>query len=137
VICRTWGPRRFVYTKDVVALASPDSEELVDAIPMFELEEITKMTGSDDIGQSETAQGDIIRLCHAFALCTIAGGYNSGQKYIIQARNEEECIKIINALTKSSKIAFDKFLGRTPFIKIQALPTSRCVACTYPPPCRF
>ena len=85
---------------------------------MFELEEIRNMISSDKNGQSETAQGDRVR--PAFALCTLAGGNT-----------------IIDDLTKSSKLAIDKFLGKTQFIKIQALPASRRAARAYPSPCQF
>ena len=113
-----------MYTKDVVALANPDSEELEDAIPMFELHEIRNMTNADYNGQPGTAQGDTneIRLRHAFVLCSMADGYNSGRKYIMQARTEEECIAIIDDLKKISNLAIDKFLGKTQFCKMQALP---------------
>ena len=115
-----------------MAFANPDSEELVDAIPMFELEEIRNMTCADDNGPSETAQGDAneVRFSHAFALCSTANGYNSGRKYIMLARTEGECTAIIDDLNKKSRVALDKFLGKTEFCKMQVLPASHCAAHT-------
>jgi hypothetical protein len=146
---RSWGSRRFVYSKEVVAFSNPGSDKIVDAIPLFELEETAKMKDddSDASGVNEKSKAEIaksqadhsehpekggevkdkkqgdsnkVKFRHAFQLRTQAEGYNSGRQYIIQARTEEERLKIVSDLTKLSKIANDKFLAKSQFRKTQA-----------------
>ncbi len=149
---RTWGPRRFVYSKEVVGFSNPGSDKIVDAIPLFELEETAKMKDDDSdthggvekvkmesvknpVDHSEhpeakggeikdKKQGDTnkVKFRHAFQLRTKHDGYNSGRQYIIQARTEEERQKIVSDLTKLAKIANDKFLAKSQFRKTQARP---------------
>ena len=127
-----------------MALANPDTDRIVDAIPLFELEETANMKDVDGDGPvgtekvkgehsehdtkgadaKEKKQGDTnkVKFRHAFQLRTQPEGYNSGRQYIIQARTEEERHKIVNDLIKLSKIASDKFLAKSQFRKTQACP---------------
>jgi hypothetical protein len=147
---RSWGSRRLVYSKEVIAFSNPGSDKIVDAIPLFELEETSKMKDDDSEtnGNSEKSKAEVskssadhsehpelkggeikdkkqgdtnkVKFRHAFQLRTQSEGYNSGRQYIIQARTEEERQKIVSDIIKLSKIANDKFLAKSQFRKTQA-----------------
>ncbi len=133
-----------MYSKEVIAFSNPDTDrdKLLDAIPLFELEETANMKDDETEGNSERMgrgdanksgvdvsdhpekdkkQGDTnkVKFRHSFQLRTKPDGYNSGRQYIIQARSDEERQKIITDLNKLSKIAIDKFLAKSQFRKIQ------------------
>jgi hypothetical protein len=131
-------------------LLNPDTDKIVDAIPLFELEEAANMKDAEGDGATgpekskgengkvtadhsehpetkgadvkEKKQGDTnkVKFRHAFQLRTQQEGYNSGRQYIIQARTEEERHKIVSDLARLSKIANDKFLAKSQFRKTQA-----------------
>ncbi len=145
--CRSWGHRRVVFSKEVIAFSNPDTDrdKLLDAIPLFELEETANMKDDESEGhtsermskgdtsksamdfsehhgpEKDKKQGDSnkVKFRHSFQLRTKPEGYNSGRQYIIQARSEEERQKIVKDLTKLSKIAIDKFLAKSQFRKTQ------------------
>ncbi len=56
---------------------------------------------------------------NAIQIHTKPEGYNSGRQYVIKARDEAECQKIVQELNRLSKIATDKFLAKSNFDKAQ------------------
>ena len=133
----------------MIFFALPDSENRIDAIPLFEVVEVASMQDggakSDDHSSSGKVQRDNSKMMeddpskkpstekksgdsnkvmfrNALQIHTKPDGYNSGRQYVIQARSEEERQKIVQDLTKLSKVATDKFLAKTHFDKAQASP---------------
>ena len=129
-------------TKDAILLAHPNSTKLVDAIPLFELEEATFMqdiskeggSKSEDISKREivdpsahhgdgkekkTGKTNLIKFHHSFQLRTSPDGYNSGRQYIIQAHSEEQCQSLVEQVRRLSKIATEIYLAKSRFLKAQ------------------
>ena len=46
VFDRAWHSRRLAYSGEVIAFALPTSEQLIDALPLFELVEVVNMAES-------------------------------------------------------------------------------------------
>ena len=137
------------YSNDAISFALPATETRIDAIPLFEVVEVVSMQdgGSkcDDLSISGKVQRDAskaieddpvsapssgkksgdsnkVMFRNALQIHTKPDGYNSGRQYVIQARNEDERQKIVQDLTRLSKIATDKFLAKSQFDKAQASP---------------
>jgi hypothetical protein len=151
-IHRAWHSRRLAYSAEVIAIAMPGSEKLIDAIPLFELVEVVKMSNRDSqsdensnterpkkennrintdseklekkyAGDKKCGDSNKVKFQHALQLQTKPDGYNSGRQYIIQAHSDDECQNILQELTKLSKIALDNFLSKSRFEKVQARAT--------------
>jgi len=145
----TWHPRRFALTKDVIFLLHPDSERIIDAIPLFELEDATFMQeaskeagaktesvstrresveskletidgNASDVKEKKSGKSNKILFNHAFQLRTSPEGYNSGRQYIIQAHSDAECHSLVELIIGSAKVATEKFLAKSRFLKAQA-----------------
>jgi hypothetical protein len=50
---KAWHSRRLAYSDEVLASALPSSEQLIDAIPLFELMEVVSMSDRDDVRSDE------------------------------------------------------------------------------------
>jgi hypothetical protein len=124
-------------------LAEPESEKIVDAIPLYQVEEVVDMNFLDferpngkkkndrpqysfvldETGESETEKkcGDSnkVKFKNTVQIRTIQDGYNSGRKYYIQARSEAECQEIAGNLKKYAAHELEKFLAKTRFEKAQ------------------
>ena len=132
------------YSNEVISFALPKTETRIDAIPMFEVVEVTSMqdhgaksgdqskhaskTNDDDSFKnqaSEKKSGDSNKVLfrHALQIHTKPDGYNSGRQYVIKARDETECQTLIRELNRLAKIATDKFLAKSHFDKAQASPS--------------
>ena len=147
---RGWHTRRVVYTIDVIAFTLPTSDSVIDAIPLFEVEEVVKMTGDEgriddnsisgkqgkkgggkrpaeeeklpDGNEKKSGDSNKVKFRNALQIQTKSDGYNSGRQYIIQARSEEERKGMVENLTKLSKTATEQFLAKSQFAKAQASP---------------
>jgi hypothetical protein len=132
------------------SFALPDTETRIDGIPLFEVLEVVSMqdggTKSDEQSTSGKVQRDAsmssmedeplkkpssekksgdsnkVMFRNALQIHTKPDGYNSGRQYVVQARDEAERQKIVQDLTRLSKIATDKFLAKSQFDKAQASP---------------
>jgi hypothetical protein len=132
------------YTIDLITFSLPSSDSVIDAIPLFEVEEVVKMTEdegrlddsiysggsfkkeklSPEGPEKKSGDSNKVKFRNALQIQTKADGFNSGRQYIIQARSEEERKTVVENLTKLFKTATDKFLAKSQFAKAQASPQS-------------
>jgi hypothetical protein len=136
---RLFSPRRICYTGQVLAIAHTGSEAIIDAIPLFEIEEVidmnlldvadkTKVRGTTHVDEefdkdSQKKCGDTsqVKFRNSVQIRTVHGGYNSGRKYYIQTRSEAECAQMVEELDRLSKSELERFLAKSRFIKAQEL----------------
>ena len=145
--CRTWHPRRLALTKDVLFLLHPGSTKIVDAIPLFELEDvafmqdISKEGGSKsdssskkdiaesrveangkppDIKEKKNGKSNMLKFSHSFQLRTPPDGYNTGRQYIIQAHSDPECLELAEQIRQLAKVSTETYLAKSRFLKAQA-----------------
>ena len=125
-------------------MSHPNSSKIVDAIPLFELEEVLLMhedakdtSRSDEISKRysatslsdqvdkkmsdrKNAKSNKLRFSHSFQLRTIAEGYNSGRQYIIQANSFDERQALVVQIRKLAKVSRELYLAKSKFLKAQA-----------------
>ena len=125
-------------------MSHPNSSKIVDAIPLFELEEVllmhedakdtsrsdemskrysaTSLTDQVDKKMSDrkNAKSNKLRFSHSFQLRTIAEGYNSGRQYIIQANSFDERQALVVQIRKLAKVSRELYLAKSKFLKAQA-----------------
>jgi hypothetical protein len=134
-----------VYSNDVIAFAHSGTDSRIDSIPLFEVVDVVSMmidggddhniTGSFKLHRDRSMEDDPLRkqsiekksgdsskvmFRNALQIHTKPDGYNSGRQYVIQARDEAERHTMVQELTRLSKIATDKFLAKSQFVKAQA-----------------
>ena len=138
-VSRTWHPRRLALTRDVVFLLHPNSTKIVDAIPLFELEEVALMQevskegGSkvdvsaadstdgkpSEMREKKNAKSNTLMFSHSFQLRTSAEGYNSGRQYVIQTHSDPECQALVEQIAQLAKVSTEKYLAKSRFLKAQ------------------
>ena len=123
--CRAWHDRRVSATKDAIFFSRTNEkegeEQVIDAIPFFEIEEIgpghvENQIGADDgrlsqkrseidkKGHSAARQSNMVadstkvKFRNSFQIRTLIDGYNSGRSYYLKAASAEECTEIMNKL---------------------------------------
>ena len=75
-----------------------------------------------DSQEKKSGDSNKVKFRNALQIHTKDDGYNSGRQYIIQARSEEERKRLVEQLSRLSKVARDKFLAKSLFTKAQASP---------------
>ena len=124
---RAWHNRRVIASKDVIVFAKPDDggEHVIDAIPLFEVDQIcVAQYGEDSIGLDDFNQGsrkldlekknanrcsnmsgdpNQVKFRNSFQIRTSVDGYNSGRTYYIKATSEEQCAEILTKLAASAR----------------------------------
>jgi hypothetical protein len=125
-LCRAWHDRRVVATKDAIYFSRIGEEEgeeqVIDAIPMFEIEEIE----SQHLGESSQTMDDglplhkksdvdkrvstmarfhsivgdsnKVKFRNSFQIWTQVDGYNSGRSYYLKAGSRDECLEVMQTL---------------------------------------
>ena len=129
-------------------MSQPNSSKVVDAIPLFELEEIffmhndfkESLMNMDDVANNDAAETRVnaidgkpsdskpkknaksnkLKFINSFQIRTITEGYNSGRQYIIQANSDLESRSLVKQIRKLAKISRDNFLAKSQFLKAQA-----------------
>ena len=153
---RKWHPRRISISKDIIYLSHPQTTKIVDAIPLFELEEIFFMhddskdsaTNVDetpknhsadtrdgsfkdklsDAKSKKTGNTNKLKFSFSFQLRTTLEGYNSGRQYIIQAGSDEESQALVTNIRRLAKVSRENYLAKSKFLKAQVPP----LCCTHP-----
>jgi hypothetical protein len=136
---RTFSARHFTYTDTFIAVAQAGSDEIIDAIPLFEVEEVINMNFLDSPADAKLAKGarppaeedtsktkkcgdsNKVKFRNSIQIRTCLDGYNSGRKYYFQTDSDEKCSTLVDDLNRLSKIALEKFLAKSRFIKAQEL----------------
>ncbi len=102
-----------------------DGEHVIDAIPLFEVDQIcVAQYGEDSIGLDDFNQGsrkldlekknanrcsnmsgdpNQVKFRNSFQIRTSVDGYNSGRTYYIKATSEEQCAEILSKLAASAR----------------------------------
>ena len=136
----------------MIFISQPNSTRIVDAIPLFEVEEIffmhddssdfskaediskkdiveTKMDVSDgkipDAKPRKSGKSNKLKFNNSFQLRTITEGYNSGRQYIIQANSDAESQALVLQIRKMARVSREKFLAKSKFLKAQACSLDR------------
>jgi hypothetical protein len=132
VFFRAWHNRRIIASKDVIVFAKQDedggnSEHVIDAIPLFEVDQMCVVQyGEDSICLEDFNQGqrkleqdkktihrcsnlsgdpNQVKFRNSFQIKTSVDGYNSGRTYYIKASSEEQCSEILKKLAESARAA--------------------------------
>jgi hypothetical protein len=128
--CRAWHDRRVIATKDAVYFSRTDEkegeEQVIDAIPLFEIEEIESGHGDSSLNMDDSCQkksdvdrrglsmarhtsivGDSnkVKFRNSFQIWTQVDGYNSGRSYYLKAATKEECLDVMHTLQGLSRTA--------------------------------
>ena len=114
-------------------------------MPLFEVEEILDMNSwvdpeeeaknkkskpkpqrgsaifQDEEAEKKPGDSNKVKFKNALQIRTVQDGYNSGRKYYIQTSGEEESQEIMRDLEKLAKIALEKFLAKSQFMKAQVI----------------
>jgi hypothetical protein len=128
-----------IASREVIVFAKADDKELsgrvIDAIPLFEVTEISfSQSGEDsccpeDLNMkneyekrmntprsgSGTADSKKVKLRNDFHIRTFVNGYNSGRVYYLKSSNEAECEDIVRKLSESAKTARKAMEAKTRF----------------------
>ncbi len=129
---RAWHDRRVSATKDAIYFSrineKEGEEQVIDAIPLFEIEEIgpgqgENQSGADDVcpsqkrsevdkkGHSTARQSNMVadstkvKFRNSFQIRTQVDGYNSGRSYYLKAASAEECTEVMDKLKALAKTA--------------------------------
>ena len=91
---RSWVPRRIVYTKKVIAFANLNDDEVLDVIPMHEIDVVRDLSIFGEIADDESqynaesvengetstsAENDDSNTKNVLQIETVQDGYNSGR----------------------------------------------------------
>jgi hypothetical protein len=130
--CRAWHDRRISATKDAIFFSrvgeKEGEEQVIDAIPLFEIEEIgpgngENLGGADD-GYSSQKKSEVdkkghsaprqstmvadstkVKFRNSFQIRTQLDGYNSGRSYYLKAATAEECAEVMDKLKAMANTA--------------------------------
>jgi hypothetical protein len=136
-VFRAWSTRKVVWSRDLIQFAriSDGNEEVVDAIPMSEIDMVMSMregrsirtkessmhasTTSKQLTSVSSSRGDDNH--HILQIKTTADGYNSGRTYYLRVieDNPKLCDEIIGKLLLSSQAARKKQVALSQFKRIQ------------------
>ncbi len=124
-----------VWSRDLIQFAriSDDKEEVVDAIPMSEIEMVVSMHEGRTIGTMESGTGASSKQLtdlsssggevhkRILQIKTTADGYNSGRIYYLQVINNDPnlCNEIIGKLRESSQAARKRQVALSRFKRVQ------------------
>ncbi len=130
-IFRAWHRRRIIASRHVIVFSKVEDtaeENVIDAIPMFEIDFICTAQGDDDSCQDETskksdnrkeADSQRQKFRNSFQIRTFAEGYNSGRAYYLKASSEQECDNLLNKLSSLALAAKKAKDAKTRFEKSQ------------------
>ncbi len=117
-------------------------EQVIDAIPLFEVEDISCEQRGSDSGNMDDAQGhkksdlekrsmqrakstmmigdsNNVKFKNSFKIRTLIDGYNSGRTYYLKASSDEKCADIVKQLSQSAKAAKKAKEAKTRFERSQ------------------
>ena len=116
-LSRSWQMKRVIVTKELIAIgrANDESETLLDAIPIIDIDSIAEM-GGDESANLDKHSGKFL---NAFMITTVPGGHNCGRTYHLQAASPEMYAKVIQHLVRNKKEAIKRALFNTRFTKSQ------------------
>ena len=128
----------------ILAKVNDEKEQVIDAIPLYEIEEIGAAQISDVLHREESAMhhgnsstefrkmstirngsGGIVldsnkvKFKNSFEIKTLVHGFNSGRKYFFKATNEEQCADLMKNLSEMVKAAIKKKEAKTRFQESQ------------------
>ncbi len=114
---RVWQKKRLILTKDLIAIGrmDDDSETLLDAIPLADVDSVREMLAMDD-AQLEKENGNYL---NAFMITTVPDGHNSGRTYYIQTSTSEAYTMLTRRLQANAKQAHKLAEFNTRFSKSQ------------------
>jgi hypothetical protein len=114
---RVWQKKRLIVTKDLIAIGRIDdeSETLLDAIPLVEVESVREMLARDD-AQLDTNSSNYL---NAFMITTVPGGHNSGRTYYLQTSSSDSYIILTRRLQINTKHARKRAEFNTRFSRSQ------------------
>ncbi len=128
---RFWSTRRVVWSRDLIQFSriNDGKVEIVDAIPMREIESVRAMQDNAYIKTTDAIMRRPAPVTSqvtnkeekVFQIKTTADGYNSGRIYYLRVldHNEELCGSIIQNLNKSSQAARKRMEVISQFERIQ------------------
>ncbi len=132
VFCsRAWHRRRVIASRDVIIFSKvedTEEENVVDAIPLFEVDFICPGQGAEDSSQEDHHKKSEIdkkadpqrqKFRNSLQIRTLLDGYNSGRAYYLKASSEEECSELIKKLTSSAEAAKKAKEAKTRFEESQ------------------
>ena len=91
---RSWAARRIVYTKKIIAFANLNDDEIMDVVPMHEIDVVRDLSILDEIADDESqynaesvengetstsAENDDSNTKNVLQIETVQDGYNSGR----------------------------------------------------------
>jgi hypothetical protein len=139
--CRQWHSRRVLYTDEAIIFTQPGTSKIMDAIPLFEVEDVIIMNGDKSRSDSMKAEnsknkgavdkndepvvekkcGDTnkVKFLNSLQIHTTENGYNSGRQYIVQAKSSTQIHTLAEELKKLSKLATERHLAKSRFVKAQ------------------
>ena len=132
--CRSWNPRRIVYTKKIIAFSNLNDDAVLDVIPMHEVLMVRDMTIFNGIEKEDESEFNDLEEeeeeeenneeasesnKNVFQIETSPEGYNSGRPYQIQASSGQNFRAILEDLTKLSVAAREEAEAKSKFRKIQ------------------
>jgi hypothetical protein len=112
-----WQKKKFIVTKDMIAIGRPDdaSETLLDAIPFVDVDSVREMVGMGE----ESLDKDSRHFQNAFMVTTIPGGQNSGRTYYFQTASADSYSQVTRHLLANSSEARKRAEFNTRFTKSQ------------------
>ncbi len=114
---RVWQRKRLIVTKDLIAIGKIDdeSETMLDAIPLVEVETVREMLARDD-APLDKDNGNYL---NALMITTISEGHNSGRTYYLQTSNSDSYAVLTRTLQANTKHAHKRAEFNTRFSKSQ------------------
>ena len=112
---RTWTQRRMAYTAEKVVFSYVDSSDLLDMIPLQDIDGIQKKEDKDvqDTHETDAKIRNNVDFKNSFQISTQKGGYNAGRTYFIRSQNGDDLMPLIDGITLAAKIAKRKAASRS------------------------
>jgi hypothetical protein len=103
-----WLQRRIIVTKEIIALAQPEEEKMLDHIPLAQVDLIQIMeTGHEEIKNLSKSQREIqereesdIAGC-SFSIKCVPDGHNKGRIYYFRSDSRESTLAVVGYLKKA------------------------------------